>query len=145
MSQLWNMFNTLQILLALPMLAVITPSNVLFMVDIMNQVVNFNVMDHALIQEQIITPILDTKDDDDRSKNSTRTEGSSDAGAEKDQVSLLAQSFLITAMITLFAILIGIIILCKRKVYPKCCNCFKSVVNFIQAKLMFNSVLRALI
>ena len=76
MSQLWNMFNTLQILLALPMLAVITPSNVLFMVDIMNQVVNFNVMDHALIQEQIITPILDTKDDDDRSKNSTRTEGS---------------------------------------------------------------------
>ena len=41
MSQLWNIFNTLQIIIALPLLAVIMPANVLFVKDVMDQVVNF--------------------------------------------------------------------------------------------------------
>lgn len=35
MSQLWNIFNTLQILMALPLLSVLVPANVQFMVEIM--------------------------------------------------------------------------------------------------------------
>ena len=40
--------------------------------------------------------------------------------------------------------LIAILYLCKVKVLPRCCPCFKKVVNIILAKLMFNSILRAM-
>ena len=40
--------------------------------------------------------------------------------------------------------LIAILVQCKRKVLPRCCGCFQKLVNLILAKLMFNSVLRAL-
>lgn len=32
----------------------------------------------------------------------------------------------------------------RNKCMPKCCPCFQKLVNFIKAKLMFNSILRAL-
>ena len=35
MSQLWNIFNTLQIILALPLLAVVMPANVIFVKKVM--------------------------------------------------------------------------------------------------------------
>ena len=41
-------------------------------------------------------------------------------------------------------ILIAILVQCKRKVLPRCCGCFQKIVNLILNKLMFNSVLRAL-
>ena len=34
--------------------------------------------------------------------------------------------------------------LCKVKVLPRCCSCFQKLVNLVMAKLMFNSLLRAL-
>ena len=41
MSQLWNIFNTLQIIMALPMLTVIMPANVLEVRTVLNDIVNF--------------------------------------------------------------------------------------------------------
>ena len=40
------------------MLAVIAPANVIFMADIMNQVVNFNMLEHAYVEEHILEPIF---------------------------------------------------------------------------------------
>ena len=54
----------------------------------------------------------------------------------------VAQTILL-ALVIIFLILI--FIFCKRKIYPKCCNCFKKLVNLVMNKMMFNSLLRSLI
>ena len=41
-------------------------------------------------------------------------------------------------------IIIALLVLCIKKVLPRCCSCFQSLVNKILSKLMFNSVLRSL-
>ena len=64
---------------------------------------------------------------------------------EEDKPSLLSKIFLILAIVLLFLLLISLLVFCRKKVYPKCCSCFKKLVITVQAKLMFNSVLRALI
>ena len=46
--------------------------------------------------------------------------------------------------LSIIGILIGLIIICKKTVLPRCCPCGKKVVNLIAGKLMFNSILRAL-
>ena len=40
---------------------------------------------------------------------------------------------------------IALLYLCKVKVLPRCCSCFQKLVNLVMAKLMFNSLLRALL
>lgn len=47
MSQLWNVFNTLQVILALPMLAVVMPANIAFMQSILKQIVYFSIVDNV--------------------------------------------------------------------------------------------------
>ena len=42
------------------------------------------------------------------------------------------------------ALLIALIVFCKRKILPKCCPSGLKLLNFIQSKLMYNSILRAL-
>lgn len=41
MSQLWNIFNTLQIIMALPMLQVQMPSNIILVQDMLLSIINF--------------------------------------------------------------------------------------------------------
>ena len=58
MSLLWNIFNTLQIIMALPMLNVLMPANVVFVQKILDDIVNFQVVDKKTLQETIIAPIF---------------------------------------------------------------------------------------
>ena len=69
MSQLWNIFNTMQILLALPLLAVILPSNIVFIQSIIDQVVNLKIIDDEAMQTFIIAPIFGVKDDSEDPPN----------------------------------------------------------------------------
>ena len=58
MSQLWNIFNTLQIILLLPRLAVLMPANVELVSKVVQQIVNFSPVDKVWVQEQIIAPVF---------------------------------------------------------------------------------------
>ena len=49
MSQLWNIFNTLQIILALPLMDVVMPVNLLLCKDVVDQIVNFQPVDPKVI------------------------------------------------------------------------------------------------
>ena len=57
----------------------------------------------------------------------------------------MAQTFQIVAILVVLLIIIGLLVLCKKTLYPRCCSCFKKLVDIIKAKLMFNSILRAFI
>ena len=41
-------------------------------------------------------------------------------------------------------ILITLLVLCKKYVLHRCCNCFKALLAIIMGKLMFNAILRTL-
>ena len=58
MSQLWNVFSTLQIITAMPLLSIVLPANVIFVFDIVDGVVNFSIIPKETIQEKIVSPIF---------------------------------------------------------------------------------------
>ena len=58
MSQLWNIFNTLQIILALPLLAVVMPANVIFVKKVIDGIVNFQIVEKETLREKILDPIF---------------------------------------------------------------------------------------
>ena len=45
MSQLWNIFNTLQIILSLPLLAILLPANVQLVCEVIDKIVNTALVD----------------------------------------------------------------------------------------------------
>lgn len=56
----------------------------------------------------------------------------------------LVMNILIVILAIFFLLsLIALILLCRRLVNTKCCNCARTVLRKIEAKLMFNSILRA--
>ena len=60
MSQLWNTFNTMQILLVMPLFSgLYMPSNVLFVQEIVDQIVNFSIFDKEALQNSFLAPIFD--------------------------------------------------------------------------------------
>lgn len=115
------------------MLSVLLPANVLFMQDVIDQIVNFKPIDKETLQENILDPVFGSKDDQD-------TTTDSDSGPN-----LLASSVILVAVLILIGLLITLIVICRRRCKIKCCTCWTKLVAAVQAKLMFNALLRALI
>ena len=55
---LWNIFNTLQIILALPLLTVVMPANVVMVQEVIDQIVNFSVLEESTVKEKVIEPVF---------------------------------------------------------------------------------------
>lgn len=60
MSQMWNIFNTMQLLTAIPLFAINTPSNVLFLNEEINKISNFQIVKKEQLYDWVIVPIFDT-------------------------------------------------------------------------------------
>ena len=58
MSQLWSIFNTLQIIMALPMLSVMLPANVIAVNKIVYGVINFQMVDKQTLSETFLEPMF---------------------------------------------------------------------------------------
>ena len=58
MSQLWSIFNTLQIIMALNLLAVILPANVILVQEILIGVINFQIVDKKTLSATFIEPVF---------------------------------------------------------------------------------------
>ena len=77
-----------------------------------------------------------------------------DEGNEEDEESsyltgafagttLIMNILIIILAIILFAVFIILMLLCRRLVNTKCCNCVKTILRKLEGKLMFNSLFRA--
>ena len=55
MSQLWNTFNTLQILIALTQMSIVIPSNIKLVNDILEQIINFQPIDVKVVQKIVVS------------------------------------------------------------------------------------------
>ena len=72
MSQLWSTFNTLQIIMALNLLAVILPANVILVQEIVIGVINFQIVDKKTLSETFIEPIFGKPDQTLSTKQSSQ-------------------------------------------------------------------------
>ena len=55
------------------------------------------------------------------------------------------QVFQIVVAVLILGLLSLLIVFCNRKILPRCCPCFNKVITLIKGKIMFNSLLRALL
>ena len=58
MSQLWSIFNTLQIILAFPLLNVLMPANVVFVQNLINEIINLQIISKETLQKKLIEPVF---------------------------------------------------------------------------------------
>ena len=104
------------------------PANVVIVEEVMSQIVNFQLIDKEVLHEKIVVPIF----------------GSKEPGKEQGS-SMFLQLFLLMAALILIGLLIAIIVICRRNDILKRCPRIQKLVDFIKAKLMFNSILRTLL
>lgn len=116
MSQLWNIFNTLQIILSLPLLAILIPANVALVCKVIDQIVNISLVDKQWLQDKVVVPIYGLRLSE------------AQLGQDLENASLLLNVFEIIAGVTLLMLLIGLCVCCKRS-FPRCCPCFKKLIT----------------
>ena len=97
---------------------------------------------------KLIIPILGEPDENEDSEDVEdaeldQKEDKSNLKEYFEGQTLLAGILFSVIVILVITSLIGLLYLCKIKVLPRCCPCFKKLVNIALAKLMFNSLLRA--
>ena len=61
MSQMWNIFNTMQLLTAIPLFAINAPSNVIFLNEEINKIANFEIVKKEQLYDWVVVPVFDTK------------------------------------------------------------------------------------
>lgn len=61
LSQLWNIFNTMQLLTSLPMFSVKTPGNVITMNENFNEIANFKIVEKEQLYDWVVVPIFGTE------------------------------------------------------------------------------------
>ena len=176
LSQLWNVFNTLQLLTALPLFAINTPGNVIAMNSQFSEIANFKIVEKEQLYDWIIVPIFDTSNSQEKlieegvvaeplqtdpsadletllgPMTAETAEGENGDYEEKSYMmtvfegsNLLMNILLVLIVLILFTCCISAILLCRSLIRTRCCNCAKTVLRKLEAKLMFNSVLRAIL
>ena len=92
----------------------------------MVSIANFQLIPKEILYDITIVPIIGEKDDD------------------LDESDSLVKNVLWTLVIVIIlGLLISLLVFCRRTVIPKCYTPVQTLVAIIEAKLMFNSVLRA--
>ena len=141
MSQLWNTFNTMQILLVMPLFSgLYLTSNVVFVQEIVDQIVNFKILDKEALQDSFLASMFSEADEEQEANENDSAVAEYFKGS-----SSLMQVFQIIVGVLVIGLLIILLVFCDRKVLPKCCPCFRKLIDFVKSRIMFNSLLRALL
>lgn len=153
LSLLWNIFNTFQLLIAFELLQVSFPSNVTLISQKVDTAVNFQIIPDEFIRANVVDPFFNDVWSPAESERVGRDSGSSIL-SDNHNVALEERfggsNFLVkvaASMILVFiaVILIVLVVACKKYLVPRMCNCLQKLVQIIEAKLLFNSVLRTIL
>lgn len=149
MSQLWNTFNTLQVLLIMRLLAdLVLPSNALMISQLVDQVVNFSLFDEETLSNSFLAPIFGEKEEDESAQAAEHEEVAQSSSSVNEYfkgASTFMQVFQIILAILLLALLVLLVILCRKKLVHRCKPCFGELITMIKNKLMFNSFFRSIL
>ena len=113
----------MQIMTALPQLRVSMPANIQVINDLIIGIANAKVVPSSTLHDVFVKPVF--------------------ADSEEKDSSLLEQVIWMVLVVAGISLLIALVICCKVKIVPRCGKKCHKVVQFIKAKLMFNSLIRA--
>ena len=136
MSKVWAIFNTLQILTLMPLMAITLPGNVQMIYDEFDKIANLEFIPKDKIYEFIFgEPPAKV------SNTQLKDLALEKAGIHKDN--LLKSIFLVVVAFISMVLLIGLIIFINKKYFHTFHEKVKKVFISIKNKLMFNSVFRS--
>ena len=152
---LWNIFNTLQILMALNLMMVNFPANITLIYDQFTDIINFQLVPKEDIYDGIVPPIFGTKTADQKKADDLeKAQVLADEGVEERSKGLserflgsdaLMNLLMVLVAMTLLTLVILLVLCCKHVVVPACPSCFRSLLQKIERKLFWNSVCRAIL
>jgi len=138
MNKMWSVFNTLQILTLLNLMAVSYPGNVSMVFDQIERIVQLE-----FIPKDKIFEFLFGEPDDEEAGADVKDLVLKKAGFKKDN--LMKSIFLFVVGLVLLAVLIGLVIWIGKKCFSKLPDNCKKVFLSLRHMLMYNSVLRMLL
>jgi len=140
MSKTWAMFNTLQLITALPLLVIKVPANVAAFQTEFQKVVNLQIIPKETLKKWLFAG--------DEVTEKTQAGASTEAGweaADIDTESLLPNVLLLVLSLIVAVLLIAVLVLMRKHLEAKCHPSVKKVYRSVKQKLMFNSVIRTLL
>ena len=152
---LWNIFNTLQIIIALELFMVKFPANVTIVQDQFEKIINFEVVPKEFLYNAIIVPLFGVKTAEEEGEIAHQvSEKRAEKGYEVSSEGLVDRFkgtnifmniLLVILAITVLATAILLCLGCKYLVLSRCPRCFHTLVDKLLRKLMWNSFLRAIL
>ena len=122
-SMLWTIFNTLQLILALPLLSIQAPSNVIFMVAAVTNIINFQPIKPQQIYDWVMPRLFGTSSS--TAKLTDQVSGEEAEEGDSLQAYFRGTNFIMhllipAGLILLLALLILLVVLCRRKLIGRC-------------------------
>ena len=150
---MWNIFNTLQIILALNLLIVQFPANVKMFHEKFEELINFEILPKDYLYDNVAVPIFDLESSEERDARIQREKEEFAEGGSDNQSEGLSGKFRGTSMMMNIMILLGAISLlvfcilmikfCKKSVVPRCPGALSKLVTTLERKIFWNSFMRA--
>ena len=143
---LWNIFNTLQLLLALKLLLVNLPVNVMFIYDFLDETVNFEIIDKRVLYAEMFGGEVSSEGaTSGGAEEGETTEDSSSLGDAYGGTNPIMNILFIAMVLTALLFVIAILVLLRMCLVKTCRPSVVNAVLFLERKLMFNAVLRAIL
>ena len=137
MSKVWSIFNTLQLIILMPLMGLSLPGNVQSVYDEINKIVNLDFIPKDKIYEFFFGEPLPSSDIEIKDYVLMK------AGLAKED--LFKNIFLLVISFALLVLLIGSVVLISKKCFHRLPDKAKKVFTSLKTKLMFNSLLRSLL
>ena len=151
LKQIWTVFNTLQIVVALPLMKVKMPANVLGVINQFNSIVNMKLVSPEKVYNWVFAPIMGKTAEAVTEENfvkasetESKDEDSNFSLNELKNSSLLVQLSVILVTVALVSSVIGLVVFVRFYLYKKMPQFIKNIILSLQDSLMFNAVLRTL-
>lgn len=138
MNKVWSVFNTLQILQMLPLMAISFPGNVTTVFDQIDKIMQLDFIPKDQIYEFVFGESLE-----EVSSNELKDLVLEKAGFSKDD--MFKSIFLVGTGLVLLLLLSGLTYLVYKKTYSRLPESYRKIFASIKNKLLFNSVLRLLL
>lgn len=140
LGMLWGTFQTLQVIIAMPLLQVLVPANVTLIFKGFNDIVNLQIVDPNLVKQWTLSTISNARNYTDEffglqnsTQNATRL--------LQDDNDVTSNFILIGLGLAILIVLVLLTVLCYSFCLPKI-PCLRSILLKIKYKLMWSAPLR---
>ena len=143
LTQMWNIFNTMQLISALPSFAIKTPANIEAIHSSFDEIINFEIFPKEFLYDNIVVPLVGFTnseelfldevqteiENEDAEPTLEKEEGSEEASIERkfQGTNVLMNIIFFILLLIFVAIVIGLVCICRSFVLPYCCRSMRTL------------------